>query len=139
MRRLSLPLLILLGSACVTAEIPPVQGPAAAVKIGKSDPTPDMQEVGPIEARNGSGCGVYGALGTYEGALAELKNKAASMGADYVQVFTMREPYSDGSCRHNDFTIRGLAFRTGKKTAPASVPATAATSPAPDEVRPVAD
>jgi hypothetical protein len=113
-------LAVLVGSACATAEIPPVEGPAAAVKIGKSDPTPDMQEVGPIEANNGSGCGAYGALGSYEGALAVLKNKAATMGADYVQIFTMREPYSDGGCRHNDFTIRGIAFRSGKAPGSAS-------------------
>jgi hypothetical protein len=71
---------VLVGSACATAEIPPVQGPAAAVKIGKSDPTPDMQEIGPIEARNGSGCGAFGELGSYDGALAVLRNNAATMG-----------------------------------------------------------
>jgi hypothetical protein len=131
MRRLPFLLAVLVGPACVTAEIPPVQGPAAAVKIGKADPTPDMQEIGPIEARNGSGCGAFGELGSYEGALAVLRNNAATMGADYVQIFTMREPYSDGRCRHNDFTIRGIAFRSAKVPAPADgSPAAANDAPA---------
>ncbi|MDB4982126.1 MAG: Periplasmic serine protease, DO/DeqQ family [Myxococcales bacterium] len=98
------------------AALPPVSTAAQAVRIGKADPSPGMKEVGPIEAIHGEGCGAMGNKGSYEGALAVLKNKAASDGADYVQIFTMTEPHSESGCFDQTFKIRGMAFKGG--TAP---------------------
>lgn len=38
------------------------------------------------------GCGLYGARGDLEGAYTILRNKAAQLGADYVQVLRITEP-----------------------------------------------
>ena len=93
------------------ASAPPIQGGANAVRVAKSDPGPGYEELGPLSGENGGGCGLYGTVGTYEGAVAELKNKANAMGADYVQIVNVREPYKAGICRVNTFTVSGTAFR----------------------------
>jgi hypothetical protein len=114
---------------CATADVPELAAGGQRLRTGKSDPDPGMRELGPIEAINGSGCGGFGAKGTYEGALNELKNRGAAMGADYVQIFTMTEPHRTASCYDDEFTIRGMAFkasaapRARPRRAPVATPA----------------
>jgi hypothetical protein len=96
--------------SCVAAPIP-LSPEASQVRIGKSDAGEGYLEVGAITATHGGGCGAYGSRGTYEGAYAILKNKAATLGADYVQIFTMSEPHPTGGCFVNAYTITGTAYR----------------------------
>jgi hypothetical protein len=99
---------LLVGAGCATA--PPVlTDEGAHVQIGKGDPDPGLEEVGPIEAADGPGCDdLFNPPGKYKFAMTKLKNKAASMHADYVQIFTIIEPEAS-KCKR--FVIRGLAFR----------------------------
>ena len=130
MRKYTLFILVMaaLAMGCVAkASVPKMSPRAQVVRTGKGDPGPGMHEVGPVEASNGSGCGGFGTEGSYEGALAELKNRAAALGADYVQIFTMEGPYLSGKCRENAFVIRGMAFRSQA----AATPSASAAAPQP--------
>jgi hypothetical protein len=113
-------LIALLAFACVTttaADIPLTSG-ATKVKTGKADADPGQyEEVGPIEASSGSGCGGFGSRGTYEATYNALRNRAAEMKADYVEIMTMTEPHANPGCFDNAFVIRGMAYRL--KAAPA--------------------
>jgi hypothetical protein len=82
------------------------------VEVGKRDPDPGMEEIGPVSATHGDGCGAFGTRGTYEGAYTLLKNEAARLGADFVQILTLTEPYHrNPNCFDNRFVIRGIAYR----------------------------
>src|SRR5690606_16748028 len=93
------------------AAIPTLTDGGRAIQTGTRDATHGLEEVGPIEVSNGSGCGGFGRKGSYEGAYAMLRNRAAEMGATYVKITQQEAPYADGSCMHNEFTIRGIAYR----------------------------
>lgn len=108
MRSAILGLVVIAG--CATASVPRLSPAAQEVRTGKGDPPGEMQELGPVEATNGSGCGGFGERGTYEGAMVVLRNKAASLGATYVQIFTMSEPHREPGCHVNAFVIRGTAY-----------------------------
>jgi hypothetical protein len=84
---------------------------ASNVKIGKSDPTDNYAEIGPITAVDGSGCGLYGNRGTYNRAMVILKNEAYQAGGDYVQIITLTEPHLRGDCFANAYTINGTLFK----------------------------
>jgi hypothetical protein len=98
---------------------------AHQVEARKADPPPGAREVGPIEAVHGSGCGLIGEKGSYESALAVLRNMAAEKNADYVQILSMTEPHSEHGCFDQRFIIRGMAFQVrGAAAAPSAPPAT---------------
>jgi len=85
---------------------------AGEVRTGKADPGEGYQELGPVTATHGGGCGMFGHQGSYEGAYALLKNKATMMGADYVQIYQIVEPHPEIGCGMNKgFTLRGTAYR----------------------------
>jgi hypothetical protein len=89
------------------------------VKVGKSDPADNYSELGPVTAVNGSGCGAFGSRGTYDGAVATLKNKGANMGGDYIQIFTLTEPHFRPGCFDNEYKISGTLFhRTSELPSP---------------------
>jgi hypothetical protein len=126
-------------AGCIEADLPQLTTAGQAVATGKSDPAPGTRDLGPIEASNGSGCGAFGTKGTFEGAMIDLKNRAATLGANYVQIFTLTEPHHGGGCYVDAFVIRGLAFRVpNAANAPGGVaiappiapPAAAAAAPA---------
>lgn len=87
------------------------------VKIAKSDPPDDYTEVGALSVVDGSGCNAYGQIGNFEEAIAALKNNACTMGADYVQILAISEPYSANRCidtahpPSNEYRISGTAFK----------------------------
>ena len=60
------------------------------VQIRKGDAPRTATRIGPVGHRPGSGCGAFGALGTYEGAMAEMKDQAAAIGASYVRLDSRR-------------------------------------------------
>jgi outer membrane protein OmpA-like peptidoglycan-associated protein len=93
------------------------------------------RKVGPIEATSGSGCQGGGASGTQEQAVAALREKAASLGANYVQLVSVG-PSSDPK-RCNEVVARGIAFDTREVgltiaggDSPPSTPAPSAAPPA---------
>lgn len=91
------------------------------VKVGKSDPTDNYTEIGPITATDGRGCGAYGYRGSYDRAVVELKNKASLQGGDYVQIFTLTEPHFRPGCFDNVYKINGTLFEKTSEN-PSSVP-----------------
>jgi len=114
---------------CAVADLPAAARGSETVQVRKGDPPDGYIEVGAISATNGNGCGGFGARGTHEGAMAELKNQAVRMKADYVRLDIAVEPHDvPGGCFDNDYVLRGVAFRRG--AAPVS---SASASPPPRE------
>lgn len=87
------------------------------VRVAKNDPPTGYIEVANITGVDGSGCGLAGSRGTYEGAMTDLKNKAGEYRADFVQIFTMTEPHISPGCFVNKYTISGTAYRKGEEQA----------------------
>jgi S1-C subfamily serine protease len=81
------------------------------IRTGKADPSGNAKELGPVTGANGAGCGLYGYRGTYERAYTQLKNNAAALGADYVQIYSISEPHLSGGCFVNVFSISGMAYK----------------------------
>ncbi len=96
---------------CATASVPDLGKKESQIRVGKTHPGPNYEEIGPIEGTNGHGCGGLGAKGTFDGAVSALKIKAARVGASFVQIDTMIEPHHEPMCLDNQFVIRGTAFR----------------------------
>jgi hypothetical protein len=100
----------LLLAGCANPPINMSEG-AKSVKVGKSDPTDNYSEIGPITATDGHGCGGFGILGTYDQAVIILKNDAFEKGGDYVQIMTLTAPHSEYGCFANPYTISGTLFK----------------------------
>ena len=114
-------------SGCAAKKVPKLSAEAKAVRVVKADPDNRYSELGPITASDGSGCGLFGTLGTYDNTVFKIKALAARRGGDYVQIFSMREPYFRPGCFDNEYSISGTLF---KKTASEQVK---------EKVRPSAD
>lgn len=92
---------------------------ATEVRVGTLEPGYSFEELGPISATHGRGCGLYGYQGSYEGAYELLRQRAASMGADYVRILRMTEPHlASANCYDNRYTIAGTAYRRGDVGSP---------------------
>jgi hypothetical protein len=108
-------LLFLVGCSASLANPVTLHPEAMRVEIGKADPGKDAQEIAPITVVHGEGCGVYGSVGTYEGAYNLLKNRAAALGADYVEIMTLQPPHTEGRCFLDAFVIQGTAYRRASR------------------------
>jgi hypothetical protein len=99
-----------------------VPAPAAidGLVVTRDEPPPDALQIANIEAQDGSGCGITGTGGSYEAALRKLRLKAESLGADFVQLTEVKEPYHDHQCAHREFVLQGVAYRVGSAPAPVS-------------------
>jgi hypothetical protein len=125
-------------AGCFVTAQPVVMSPrASTVRVGKSDPPLACQDLGPIEAVHGSGCGGFGARGDYHGAYNVLRNQAAGTGGNYVRMDVQLAPHSEHGCFDNRYVIRGIvyacpatAFDPAPAPAPMAAPAPAA-APAP--------
>jgi hypothetical protein len=84
---LELSFCVLVVGACAHARAPGVTEAGARVDVGKGDPPAGMTELGAFEATDPLACPADGKTGTEKAALAELSNRAAQLGADYVQIF----------------------------------------------------
>lgn len=109
-------LVVLALAACTAGRIDGVPE-ASRVRVGSQAPSGDIDQLGAITAQHGGGCGLYGARGTYEGAFAVLRNKAAQIGADYVQILRVKEPRLEGACMNQAFVIDGMAYKLGRPRA----------------------
>lgn len=113
-------LLILCSIFCLScaAKIVQLKPNAEKIKIGQNEPGEDYTEIGPIEVEHGSGIGLWGSKGSFEGAYNLLKNKAVDMGADYVQIIKSIEPHivstGESSYRANKYIIHGIAYKKRK-------------------------
>ena len=67
-----------------------------------------------MDATNGGGCGGYGRIGSYDGAVIDLRNRTAAVGGDYVEIVAMVPPHqSGGLCVDDTFAIHGIAYKPG--------------------------
>ena len=104
-------LVFLLATSCAS---PPVQmtSDAERVLVSRTDPADNFELIGPITTQDGSGCGMYGRRGSYDNAVVALRVKAAQMGANYVAIITITQPYlANQNCFANAYIISGMAYR----------------------------
>ncbi len=128
MRALAVPAAVLALTAC-TPPRPPAKLSAegTAVHVSRTHPSLKAKVLGPVEGESGNGCAGFGTIGTYETAEADLRNRTAAMGGDYVEIQAIAPPHDTGTqCPDNRMILRGVAYKTA--LAPA---ATAASSPLP--------
>jgi len=95
----------LLVSSCAHA---PATGGGAApaqIDVGRGDPPTEMTELGAFMATDPPTCIGDGRPGTEEGALSDLRARAAALGADYVQIFRADKDSCDR------IVIRAMAFK----------------------------
>ena len=88
----------------------PLESPRASeVEVVKGDPPAGSIKLGVIEVVHGGGCGGSDTkgYGTFEGAMALLRNEAAVRNANYVSILTSQS--ADG-CFAASFVIRGFAY-----------------------------
>lgn len=102
------PLLFLLGCASSSPTLLPG---AADVLLLDDEPGAGMESLGPIQATNGAGCGVFGQRGDALGAEFEIRNAAARVGADAVWIVRRVPPHTTPGCAVNEYTIEGIAYR----------------------------
>lgn len=98
-------------TGCVSVPVITLTPGAEVVKVAKADPPDNYQEVGPVSGYDGTGCGGFGYLGTYERAVLDLKNRSYGMGGDYVQIFTITEPHFRPGCFDNQYKLSGTAYK----------------------------
>lgn len=105
-------------AGCAAAEVAVVPD-ASRVRVGSQLPVGVYEQLGAVTAQHGGGCGLYGTRGNYEGAFTLLRNKAANLGADYVQILRVTEPHLEGICMNQAFVIDGIAYKiTQRPSAP---------------------
>jgi hypothetical protein len=92
---------------------PQVAEDSKQVEVGKGDPPAGFVQMQTLEVQHGSGCGLSGKKGNFDGAYALLRDQGHKIGADYVQIMTVQEPYSDGACAHQEYKMTGVAYRRG--------------------------
>lgn len=90
---------------------------AELVQVGKGD-VANYQYIGEVSGVHGAGCGVFGYRGSYAGAVADLRNKAKAMGANYVQIMSQTQPFPAHNCFVNEYIIDATAYRNPAAPAP---------------------
>jgi hypothetical protein len=119
-------------SGCfASAQAVPTSRFAASVRVGKSDPPLSCQDLGPIEAVHGSGCGGFGARGDYRGAYNVLRNQAGLAGGNYVRMDVQQPPHSENGCFDNRYIIRGVLYACSPAAFEAAPAPAAPAAPAP--------
>jgi hypothetical protein len=117
---------------CGGASVDPLLPRAEAIKVGKDPPAPGAKELGSIDVAHGSGCGLIGDRGSYEGAIALARDRASILGGDYVELVKVTGPHLDPVCYDNRYVVHGIAFKLAVVPPTSSVPtASRAASAAP--------
>lgn len=101
-------ILVLVGCSATQVSMHP---DSVNVQVGTNPPSEGYTQLGPITARHGGGCGLYGAQGSFEGAMNILRNVAAQRGADYVQIIRQQGEHMTGLCLDRGYTIDGFAYK----------------------------
>jgi hypothetical protein len=92
---------------------------AHAIRVDRTAPPAGARLLRELKAVDGHGCGIFGTLGTYEGALAILRGQARALGANYVHITDMKEPAATRECVEKAYTLIGMAYVVTPKPAPA--------------------
>src|SRR5580692_8294282 len=111
--------LFLLSAAGCRAPRPVLTPRESAVAVGKTAPGSNARALGAVEGEDGSGCGILGHAGSYEGAEAKLRDETAVMGGDYVEIVKVLPAIQTMDCLSNRWAIEGIAYRTGSAVTPA--------------------
>jgi hypothetical protein len=114
-------LLLTLLPACATSASPAKS--VDPIQIETRPPPAGAKLLGSFTVVDGEGCGILATRGSYARALLRLRSKARSVGADYVQLTEVEEPYYDHQCLHQEYRLTGTAYRLH---APAPPPRSAA-------------
>jgi hypothetical protein len=122
---LLLPVLFLLSAAGCSVPKPALTPRESAVTVGKTAPASNARQLGAVKSEDGSGCGISGHRGSYEGAEANLRDETAAMGGDYVEIVKIVPAIQTLDCLSNRWAIEGMAYRTGSAVTPAPPPAPA--------------
>ncbi|HEX5100882.1 MAG TPA: hypothetical protein VFV94_15330 [Polyangiaceae bacterium] len=101
-------------AACSTST-PEPQAPET-IRVDKGPPPTGARKLRELKAVDGHGCGIFGTLGTYAGAVAKLREQARALGADYVTVTDVKEPAATRECVEKAFTVTGVAYVVGTET-----------------------
>jgi hypothetical protein len=101
--------LIGLVAACGGGDVAPLTPSAQSVSTGEAPPA-GARYIGAVRGSSGSGCGVFGVKGSYEGALADLRNRAAELGGNFVKIENVIGPHDESGCHSSAFEIRGVLF-----------------------------
>jgi hypothetical protein len=96
---------------CGGAGIDPVTPQAESVKVSKDRPPAGSKELGTVDVAHGSGCGLIGDRGSYEGAIALARDRTASVGGDYVELVKVTGPHFDAVCFDNRYVVHAIAFK----------------------------
>ena len=92
--------------------MPALSPQASAVGVDKAPAPPDARPLGDVLGEHGSGCGLSGQKGTYEGAEAVLRERTAAMGGDYARILSVEPPVHTMDCLANRWVIRAVAYRS---------------------------
>ncbi len=84
------------------------------VDIQNVAPGGKYRNLGPITARHGRGCGLFGSQGNYEGAVIILREKAVARGGNYVQIVKQQDEYMSDLCLDRAYIIDGFAYKTSE-------------------------
>jgi hypothetical protein len=124
-------LLVLASAAGCSLPRPALTPRQSAVGVGKTAPASNARELGAVKSEDGSGCGILGHSGSYEGAEAKLRAETAAMGGDYVEIVRVLPAIQTLDCLSDRWAIEGVAYRTGSAVIPAPppVPAVAECTP----------
>src|SRR5262249_38183364 len=125
LRRSLLLAVVVFVAGCAASQISVVPE-AIDVGTGTRAPAGRYEQLGAITAKHGGGCGLYGARGNLEGAYTILRNRAAQLGANYVQVLRITEPHLEPFCFNQGYVIDGLAYRVDLSRAVATASVTPA-------------
>jgi len=106
----------LVGCASGIPEAATVDG----IRVDRAAPPASARVLRELKAVDGHGCGIFGTLGTYEGAIALLREQARALGADYVHITNVKEPAATHECVEKAYTVTGTAYVV--RAAPAAAP-----------------
>ena len=89
------------------------------VAVARDDPPYGCTPLGPVEAKHGDGCGLYGKQGKYLHAYNHFRNVAAKMGANYVRIDDFTKPHFEGRWTYSPTTTywQGSGFPTESERA----------------------
>lgn len=108
---LFLSFILLLGC---TATPVAMQSDSTHIEVSTLPPGHGYTQRGPITARHGGGCGLYGSRGDFEGAMNILRNRAAELDAEYVHILSQQGEHMKGICLDRSYTINGMAYQRTK-------------------------
>src|SRR3990172_7349882 len=111
MFRLAVSLITMLAIVGCTASNVAMRPESVNIQVGNNPPGDGFAQLGPITAKHGGGCGLYGSQGDFEGAMNILRNKAAERGADYVQIIRQQGEHMTGICLDRAYVIDGFAYK----------------------------